>query len=675
MSKLSRIPQKKHLLGLAEKKSNSPMNTPEEKLRERVKELICLYGVTSVIVGANYQDLQPTFDKIVACMEKAYQFVEDTYVEMATPEGISRTKGYQNQPLVCLESPILVFEKPFGKISVGYPEDKYQLSDFLEEEKTLLSSICLAVGNLLERKQIHLEQEATRKQMERADRLFILGEITAGIAHELNTPLANILGFAELLQETIKDPSALRDLKKIQDHAIFSREIVKKLMFFACEMPGEMQKIELKGLVENVVKLLKPSLKEKNITLISEFSDETIYLKADNVQLTQVFFNLIMNAIYASKPNSIIKLVLTGYPSASGVLEVIQSGAIDYLTKPFTREELKGGIEKAFAHKEKLLGKDQTVILSKTDKKPNQPSLYGEMVGNSPSFKKMANIIERVKDNKATVLIGGESGTGKELVARAIHYSGKFARAPFVAVNCGAIPENLQEAELFGYLKGAFTGANENRSGFFQAAQGGTLFLDEIGTATLAVQTKLLRALQEKEITKVGSQKAEKMDIRIVAATNVHLGEEIKNKTFREDLYYRLSVVEIAVPPLRERKEDIPVLVEKFLRKYGVEYKDRLLGITDEALQILGRYSFPGNIRELENIIQRAVILCDGKIGTEDLPDYLKYQIDFPQTELLPLAQMEKKYIEQVLVKTAGNKSKAAEILQIDRKTLREKLK
>jgi transcriptional regulator with PAS, ATPase and Fis domain len=251
---------------------------------------------------------------------------------------------------------------------------------------------------------------------------------------------------------------------------------------------------------------------------------------------------------------------------------------------------------------------------------------------------------------------------------------GKFSRAPFVAVNCGAIPESLLEAELFGYAKGAFTGANENRNGFFQAADKGTLFLDEIGNASLSVQSKLLRALQEKEVVKVGSQKIEKIDIRIIAATNSNLFSQVQKKMFREDLYYRLTVVEINVPPLRERKEDIPLLVDKFLLKYGVEYKDRLVTIAPEALELLERYPWPGNIRELENVIQRAVIMCDKRIEIDNLPDNLKYKIDFPEDNLLPLREVEKKYILKVLEATDNNKSKAAEILQIDRKTLRQKI-
>lgn len=361
------------------------------------------------------------------------------------------------------------------------------------------------------------------------------------------------------------------------------------------------------------------------------------------------------------------KLVITGYPSVDGALEVIKSGATDYLTKPFTKEELKQAVQRV----PRLKGQ-RRILEPKAG--IAQSNAFGDMIGQSEGFLKVADIIERVRDNKATVLIQGESGTGKELVARAIHYSGKFARSPFVTVNCAAIPQNLQESELFGYIRGAFTGADENRNGFFQAAEGGTLFLDEIGTASLAVQTKLLRALQEKEITKIGSRKPEKIDIRIIAASNADLSEEIKNKHFREDLYYRLTVVEINVPPLRERKSDIPLLVEKFLRKYGVEYKDRLLGISPEALKVLERHHWPGNIRELENTIQRAVIMSDGAIGVKDLPDTLKFRIDFPETDFLPLREMEKEYVRRVLIHTEGNKTKAAKILQIDRKTLRDKL-
>ncbi|SFT08766.1 DNA-binding transcriptional response regulator, NtrC family, contains REC, AAA-type ATPase, and a Fis-type DNA-binding domains [Zhouia amylolytica] len=360
-------------------------------------------------------------------------------------------------------------------------------------------------------------------------------------------------------------------------------------------------------------------------------------------------------------------LVVSGYPSVNDALNVIKSGAIDYLVKPFTHEELKQAVLKSFKGSKKI----------KTSSKPrdfSSSSNYGELIGESSEIKEVFEIIDRVKDNKATIFINGESGTGKELVARAIHYSGKFSRAPFIAVNCGAIPENLLESELFGYVKGAFTGADENRQGFFQAANHGTIFLDEIGNASLAVQSRLLRALQEKEITRIGSQKVEKVDLRIIAATNSDLKELIAKNEFREDLYYRLSVVQINVPPLRERKSDISLLVDRFIKKYGPEYKDRITPISKAALEVLERYDWPGNIRELENVVQRAIIMCDKTIEVMDLPDHLKYKINFSQEGWLPLREMEKEYILRVLAAVDNNKTKAAEILQIDRKTLRQKI-
>ncbi|MCL5246375.1 sigma-54 dependent transcriptional regulator [Cellulophaga sp. 20_2_10] len=394
--------------------------------------------------------------------------------------------------------------------------------------------------------------------------------------------------------------------------------------------------------------------------------DSTIDLLITDIQMPEIDGLQLLKYTAEHYPH-IPKLVITGYPSVDDAMSVIKSGATDYLTKPFTKEELKQAVNRSLESSKKVKEPKQ--------KKQAITSSYGQMIGQSTAFEKVTEIIERVKDNKATVLIDGESGTGKELVARAIHFSGKFAKQPFIAVNCGAIPENLLESELFGYTKGAFTGANENKNGFFQAANNGTLFLDEIGNASIAVQSKLLRALQEKEITKVGSQKAEKVDLRIIAATNNNLQEDITNKKFREDLYYRLTVVQISVPPLRERKSDIPLLVDQFIRKYGVEYKDRLLSIADDALEMLQRYHWQGNIRELENVIQRAVIMSDGKIEIKDFPDYLKYKIEFPDASFSSLQQMEKEYILKVLAATNNNKTKAAEILQIDRKTLRQKLK
>lgn len=361
------------------------------------------------------------------------------------------------------------------------------------------------------------------------------------------------------------------------------------------------------------------------------------------------------------------KLVVTGYPSVQNSLKAIKSRVVSYITKPFTKEELKKAIDQCFQ-----FNKAKLDINSKV--KGQNVEEYGGIIGKSNKIAEVIEIVERVKNNKATIFITGESGTGKELVARSIHYKGKFSRNPFISVNCGAIPENLMEAELFGYVKGAFTGADTQRNGFFQAADGGTIFLDEIGNAPLAVQLRLLRVLQEKEVVKVGAQKPEKIDVRIIAATNSNLKELIEKKTFREDLYYRLAVVDVYVPPLRERKVDIPLLVNKFLIKYGLEYKDRYVKISPEALAVLMRYDWPGNIRELENVIQRAVIMSDRAIELEHLPHQLKYSIDFVDQELKPLRIIEKEYIEKVLRATGNNKTKAAQILQIDRKTIRQKL-
>ena len=360
------------------------------------------------------------------------------------------------------------------------------------------------------------------------------------------------------------------------------------------------------------------------------------------------------------------KLVITGYPSIDNALTAIKSGALDYLPKPFTKNELLTSVKKSLVNRKSA---------KKTASAPEIRNNYGGMVGSSAKFEELVDIIERVKNNRATILIRGESGTGKELVARAIHYKGSFAQNPFIAVNCGAIPENLLESELFGSTKGAYTGASETREGYFQAANGGTIFLDEIGTASLAVQVRLLRVLQEKEVRKLGARNSEKIQVRVIAATNSDLREMVEKGTFREDLYYRLNVVDILTPPLRERKEDILPLAKTFLDKYQRDYGKTGLKLSDKTVEILKRYNWPGNIRELENVIQRAIIMSEDEILPQDLPASVKYQVPAVDEELVALKEVEKKHILKVLAAVDQNKSKAAEILQIDRKTLREKIK
>jgi two-component system, NtrC family, response regulator HydG len=367
-------------------------------------------------------------------------------------------------------------------------------------------------------------------------------------------------------------------------------------------------------------------------------------------------------------------LVITGYPTIENAVDAVQSGAYEYLVKPFTKAELEAAVNKSLVV---VRSKNQAEALTSGVKKTENTANYFGIIGQSEALKKTKNIIERIKDTQVTVLITGESGTGKELVARAIHYSGRFAKSPFIAVNCGAIPENLLESELFGYTKGAFTGADSTRAGFFQAADGGTIFLDEIGTASPAVQQRLLRVIQEKEVTMIGAQKPQKINVRIIGATNSNLQAMVQGGQFREDLYYRLNVVNLEIPSLRTRKDDIPLLANYFVSKFALEFQKKGLTISNKALEILSRYNWPGNIRELENTIQQSMIMADDIIDSEHLPLHLKMPTPIADTNenlMLTLAEVERLHIQKILAAVGNNKSRAAEILGIDRKTLRQKI-
>lgn len=360
-------------------------------------------------------------------------------------------------------------------------------------------------------------------------------------------------------------------------------------------------------------------------------------------------------------------LVVTGYPDVQNAVEVMKLGVMEYLTKPFTFEELKSAVSSIINKIEMPFEDDKEEEV--------QENFYG-LIGKSNSMQKIYKTIDRIKNNKATVLISGESGTGKEVVARAIHYNSSFSSSPFVPVNLGSIPDQLVESELFGHLKGAFTGAMTTRAGFFQAADGGTLFLDEIGNASLQLQAKLLRAIQEKEVTMLGGTKSQKINVRIISATNSDLKEMIEKEKFREDLYYRLNVITIQIPPLRERSEDIPLFIDYFNKKYSKEAGEKKLKISDKVLGILMKYSWPGNVRELENFMHRAVIMNDERITVDDIPDNMKIAIPQMQEDVsqLSLEEVERRHIEKILFSVNNNKTKAAEILGIDRKTLRKKL-
>jgi len=360
-------------------------------------------------------------------------------------------------------------------------------------------------------------------------------------------------------------------------------------------------------------------------------------------------------------------VMITGYPSIDGAVGAVKAGAAEYLQKPFTDEELLSAVRG-------VLGKLRMRRTAQSQiRRSHAPQGF---VGESRAMKEVFRQVDKAAPTAATVLITGESGTGKELVARAIHYSSPRAAAPFVPVNCSAIPETLLESELFGYVKGAFTGANESRAGFFQTADGGTIFLDEISATTPSTQVKLLRVLQEREVCMVGSTRPRKVDIRILAATNKDLLRLIEHQSFREDLYFRLNVITIALPPLRERGDDVLLLIQHFARKVASELGKPVPQFSDQALQVLRNYHWPGNVRELENVMQRLVVMTDTDIiEVADLPALMHLSALRGRGFSRTLAEVETEYIRNVLDSVGGNRTRAAEILDIDRKTLRERLK
>ena len=362
-------------------------------------------------------------------------------------------------------------------------------------------------------------------------------------------------------------------------------------------------------------------------------------------------------------------MMITGYPSIEGAVEAVKTGAEEFLPKPFTDAELLSAVGRVL----------ETARLRKLKTKNSKlKTNHKGLIGQSEVIHNISIAIGKASSSSATVLITGESGTGKELVARAIHYGSTRSSSPFVPVNCGGIPEGLLESELFGHVKGAFTGATQSRAGFFHTADGGTIFLDEISEMSLSMQVKLLRVLQDKQICMVGSDRMRKVDVRILAATNKDLHDLVKKGIFREDLFYRLNVITISIPPLRERGDDIILLAHHFATRFAAESGPPGGGLrfSDKALQSLRSYNWPGNVRELENVIQRLVVMTDGDlIEVPDLPDLCRFsalrKADFTRT----LAEVEAEYISNVLAEVDGNKTRAAEILGIDRKTLREKLK
>ncbi len=375
----------------------------------------------------------------------------------------------------------------------------------------------------------------------------------------------------------------------------------------------------------------------------------------------------------------IVAIVITGYGTVRDAVEAMKRGASDYVTKPFQFDELVHVLDKAL--EQRRLASENAYLRSQLE----QRYQFGGILGRSRPMQELFHLLETVASANSTILITGETGTGKEVVARAIHHNSPRKAHRFVALNCSAIPETLLEAELFGHVRGAFTGAVGARQGRFEQAHKGTLFLDEVGTMSTALQMKLLRALQEREFERVGDSQTIKVDVRVIAATNSNLGNMVAEGSFREDLFYRLNVIPIQLPPLRERRDDIPVLARHFLDKYSPALQ---MQVSQGAMRVLMAFPWPGNVRQLENAIERAVTLSSGRteIDLPDLPPEIQAVpeaatapfVEFPDDGLdMPayLSSIEKDLITRSLQRTGGNRNKAAELLRIKRTTLVEKLK
>lgn len=372
-------------------------------------------------------------------------------------------------------------------------------------------------------------------------------------------------------------------------------------------------------------------------------------------------------------------LMITAFSAAEQAVEAMKLGAYDYISKPFKIEEIKQLVKNAL---EKQGLKRENILLKKDVQE--RDSFCG-IIGKSPKMRELFEMIQKVANSQSSVLVLGESGTGKELAARSVHTCSPRKSKPFVAVNCGAIPENLIESELFGHKKGSFTGAVSDRPGLFEQAEGGTLFLDEIGELPMLLQTKLLRVLQEREFKRVGCALTRKSDVRIICASNRDLESQVRENSFREDLFYRINVVQLFMPPLRERIEDIPLLVEHFCRKYRVGEQAEPASVTPGALKMLMNHPFPGNIRELENCIERSLILDPHTISESSLPKQmlaskvasLSTDIEIPEEGMLlePLLEdLEKKYLLKALERTSGAKKKAGELLGMSFRSFRYRL-
>ena len=404
------------------------------------------------------------------------------------------------------------------------------------------------------------------------------------------------------------------------------------------------------------------------------FAKGDIDLVITDLRMPQVTGEEVLEKIISGSPG-IPVIVLTGHGSIDTAVEAMRKGAYDFLTKPLNLDRLTLIVKRALQGRELSL---QHRLLQEELQELQGKKVFESIIGKSSQMQKVFDMIKRVADSKASVLITGESGVGKELIADAIHNLSSRKDKPMIRVHCAALTETLLESELFGHEKGAFSGAVARKRGRFELANGGTIFLDEIGEINQNVQIKLLRVLQEKKFERVGGEETIDVDVRVVAATNKNLLEEIKNGNFREDLYYRLNVVHIEVPPLRERKEDIPLLVAEFIKTYAKENSKEIEGLDNKTRSILYNFDWPGNIRQLKNCIESAVVMCQGKIITvDDLPPGIVSSNENETIKIplgIPMEEAEKIIITENLAYFKGNKSKTADVLQIGRKTLHRKL-
>ncbi len=409
----------------------------------------------------------------------------------------------------------------------------------------------------------------------------------------------------------------------------------------------------------------------RGLPALERLGQEPFHLILADIRLPDIDGLQILAKVKAALPATEV-ILITGYATLEQAVEAVKQGAFYYLAKPFTPQQVEAIVARAAEHVRLNLENQRLRRLVQ------QQGTAAGIKGISRKIRELHEAITKVASVDCTVLIQGESGTGKELVARAIHEQSQRANQPFVVFNCGGIPEELIANELFGHEKGAYTGADSAKMGLMEAAHGGTLFLDEIGEMSPSMQVKLLRVLQDRQVRRLGSVKPIQLDVRIIAATNRDLAREVGEGRFRQDLYYRLKVVLLKLPPLRERKEDIPVLLNYFVDKYNQAYKKNLQGFAAESLDILMQYTFPGNIRELENIVASAVALSDNTvIRPQDLPaDLTQLDIEtLDASQWLSFMDMEKEYLQQVLAATNYNKQKAAEILKMPRTTLWRKIR